>query len=563
MFIVAAYISSSTGFYGSPFKFWNPSNSNSLDFARLDYQKNFYVGGLNGAINYRNFIIPESNIANQLVHVAIVYEHSNSKLTLYLNGQAFRSASVTAARQQFTQLTLGGMLFFNDHSQDRPMIGYIDEFRVTDGVALWTENFTPPTSPYTVVLALKGIEDQIKFYAVPTEPPRLVLNGQDHTHTYAALVEPKVVDVANSNTIALLHFDDPSDPLKDECGNTWKCDETPIIISENAKFGKSLGNSTIYIEDFAPGGGDCTIDFWARNDAPYRAFFSFYDPTAYGNTRQALGIYDGFLSWTNGNATGLISNGIDFSVWHHYAVVNDKVYVDGVLQGSDAALFADGQSYNLYVYGIVEDFRISKSAVWTENFTPPTKSSEMAGVNYTDNPYASDISIRIGTAENDVRAVAKSKKPTTLSLGTNAVNVTANSLTEIVQIDINGKGGKDSSREIVVTSNKPEIVTAYYSAIRVGVIIRAKDEAGTAIISVQVAENENYEASPVQTITVGNYAFGPLNTCTPDEIQACTQLRLAPVTWAVGDDTAGIHIDRFAVGGRKYYVWATKLLIKI
>ena len=562
MFIVAAYISSSTGFYGSPFKFWNPSNSNSLDFARLDYQKNFYVGGLNGAINYRNFIIPESNIANQLVHVAIVYEHSNSKLTLYLNGQAFRSASVTAARQQFTQLTLGGMLFFNDHSQDRPMIGYIDEFRVTDGVALWTENFTPPTSPYTVVLALKGIEDQIKFYAVPTEPPRLVLNGQDHTHTYAALVEPKVVDVANSNTIALLHFDDPSDPLKDECGNTWKCDETPIIISENAKFGKSLGNSTIYIEDFAPGGGDCTIDFWARRDNSNGMFFWFDATNAYNSIGYGLTTSNGWLGWQSDRATERFAD-IDFSVWHHYAVVNDKVYVDGVLQGSDAALFADGQSYNLYVYGIVEDFRISKSAVWTENFTPPTKSSEMAGVNYTDNPYASDISIRIGTAENDVRAVAKSKKPTTLSLGTNAVNVTANSLTEIVQIDINGKGGKDSSREIVVTSNKPEIVTAYYSAIRVGVIIRAKDEAGTAIISVQVAENENYEASPVQTITVGNYAFGPLNTCTPDEIQACTQLRLAPVTWAVGDDTAGIHIDRFAVGGRKYYVWATKLLIKI
>ena len=35
--------------------------------------------------------------------------------------------------------------------------GYIDEFRITKGIARWTENFTPDTSPYT------GTEGDIKF----------------------------------------------------------------------------------------------------------------------------------------------------------------------------------------------------------------------------------------------------------------------------------------------------------------------------------------------------------------------------------------------------------------
>ena len=142
-----------------------------------------------------------------------------------------------------------------------------------------------------------------------------------------------------------------------------------------------------------------------------------------------------------------------------------------------------------------------------------------------------------------------------MSLSTNAVEISTNSLEKIVYIETN-----NPNAEVSVSSNKPDIIEAvYYSNVNLmgqRVAIRAQDSAGTAVISVQVLESKSYEASPVQTITVGNYAFGALNTCTPAEIQACAQLGIAPVTWAVGDNTADIPIAKFTVGGTASRYWS-------
>lgn len=78
---------------------------------------------------------------NTWVHAAIV--RSGTDFMLFQNGQLTASAS--------TALSLGdkpGLRTIGGRASDYSFPGYIDELRVSKGVARWTSNFTPPTSEY-------------------------------------------------------------------------------------------------------------------------------------------------------------------------------------------------------------------------------------------------------------------------------------------------------------------------------------------------------------------------------------------------------------------------------
>lgn len=74
-------------------------------------------------------------------HVAIVT--ASGTTTMYINGTS-SGTTATAQTDTAVPLVLGAIFstggnYFN---------GWIDEFRLSPGVARWTTNFTPPTAPY-------------------------------------------------------------------------------------------------------------------------------------------------------------------------------------------------------------------------------------------------------------------------------------------------------------------------------------------------------------------------------------------------------------------------------
>lgn len=93
----------------------------------------------NGAIR----ITSSARSLNTWYHIAIV--RNGTTTTLYVNGTADGTTTAITANMSTASMVIG----MNASSSSNFYSGYIDEFRVSVGIARWTANFTPPTSAYT------------------------------------------------------------------------------------------------------------------------------------------------------------------------------------------------------------------------------------------------------------------------------------------------------------------------------------------------------------------------------------------------------------------------------
>jgi hypothetical protein len=242
----------------------------------------------------------------------------------------------------------GGYVYF---------FGYMQEFRVSNGIARWTANFTPPTRKY--------------------EP-------------YPDL-----------NTRLLMHFDSSWQDFSQYKRGAASTFAGLTFSIAQSKFGRI---SALFdgLDDYASYpdspdwsmGDDYTIDFWVR-------------PTAIPPAGQAMAFLahlagDGwlFMILSDGGVTMLqrqASAGGDFSVyapayitinnWHHVAFVRanrvNKIYLNGVggapmttpaLPVIVTPLTIGMWGSTAYPFkGYMDELRITKGkALWTADFTPPT-----------------------------------------------------------------------------------------------------------------------------------------------------------------------------------------------
>ena len=218
----------------------------------------------------------------------------------------------------------------------------------------------------------------------------------------------------DSNTVALLHFNESA--IKDECGNTWEGNGTPLVSAENSKFGgKSLRlNGTLqYIRmpmnsniDFKD--GDFTIDWWEYREssngvcssvtlAPLTSiggggttsdsFVAFYNSSNADTPR--MYITSSGSSWDIAN--GLVIGSNHYGEWVHRAFSRKKsgssnwyyfAFENGVLTKSiytDRSMYYNSNYYlsigardGRYMVGYIDELRISNCARWVKDFTVPT-----------------------------------------------------------------------------------------------------------------------------------------------------------------------------------------------
>jgi len=285
---------------------------------------------------------------NAWSHVAV--SRSGSSFALFLNG----ARDATATNSSAISATANNLFIGDWSSGGRTVTGYMAGLRLVKGTAV----YNPASTTYTV----------------PTAPPTAITN----TSLLANFTNGGIIDATGKNVLETV-------------GNAQ-------ISTTQSKF----GGSSMYFDGtgdylnfpssqlFGFGTGDLTIEFWLylNTVSGTQNLCDFRNATT---TEVAITLY------MNGASPRLYVNGADritggnlsTGQWYHVALsrsgTSTKLFVDGTQSGST---YTDSNNYltprplrigttndgtpQFPLNAYVDDFRITRYARYTANFTPPT-----------------------------------------------------------------------------------------------------------------------------------------------------------------------------------------------
>lgn len=186
-------------------------------------------------------------------------------------------------------------------------------------------------------------------------------------------------------TVSLLHFEgtDGSTVMNDQYGKAWVAEGNAQIDTAQFKFGASAlkGDGTgdeieVTHSDFVFGTSDFTIECFVRYDTRSGNNFAFIWAAGWG-------AYTFSSQWAvfNGVASNVILGGtVADDTWYHVAVcrngTNLRLFINGVQTGATATDSTNHTSGTMRIgtqtNGWVDEFRVTREALYTANFTPPS-----------------------------------------------------------------------------------------------------------------------------------------------------------------------------------------------
>lgn len=344
----------------------------SFDYQNTPSELLRFVYSTGGTTN-TNLTVAWSPNNNQWYHVAVV--RSGANLYFFVDGMqvgATQNIGTDTIFNSTSTLALGGL-----SSASNYLNGWLDEVRISKGIARWTANFTPAGRPYD------------------TDANTVLLVHGENTDALQVIHDSSAVNDAATQKGSATN------------GNA-------AITTAQSKFGGSsavFDGTTDYLifpasanPDFDFGAGDFTLECWVRFNSVAAGGAVIMARRPNGSSFSPFLIYRNgalllFYASSNNTSWDIVS-GAQFTatattgVWYHLAVVRSGTQFMGFLDGqlkfsftSSASLTANGvqmvigadtdgtESFN----GWIDEVRVSKGlARWTGNFTPP------------DAPYASD-----------------------------------------------------------------------------------------------------------------------------------------------------------------------------
>jgi hypothetical protein len=361
-----------------------------------------------------------SPAVGQWSHFAMV--RSGSTITVYLNGASVGSSSAlggSALVQNNAAFCIGST--YSGGAGDAYFGGYIDEFRVSKGVARYTASFTPATAAFadasglTVPVVGTGSGGSgLSWSSVPASATASGTAGQiaydapgtfylcTATNTWRrTTLSSWVSDPYFSSVSLLLHMSGANGSTTFSDSSSAARTVTPsgsaAISTAQSRFGGSSGYfnmSADYLDiannaAFDFGTGDFTIETWfyasaASGENYYPIFHNsllFYAANTGSNSGRVM-VFDGS---TNVVDTGVSGNVFSLNTWTHLAWVRSSgvitIYVDGISKASAtvSGSISSGSPNRIGRFGsasfsgataYIDDLRITKGVART--ITVPT-----------------------------------------------------------------------------------------------------------------------------------------------------------------------------------------------
>lgn len=335
------------------------AGSNSIYWGKHTYQSGTVAVWIsNYSASAPLLVDPTLPPLNQWVHYALV--RNGNAFNLYRNGVSVATAtyasSITASTNPIYIGTPGDAINQYNFS------GYISNFRILKGTAVYTTTFTPPTAPLQTIantaLLVSGINSGIYDQTL-----------QNNIRGGGASVSTDVYKYGTGS----MFFNGSSSFLQ---VGTTPGTLTPLLTA----------------------GAVLTIECWVYPTV-LRAGQSTNQAPAIiglGGTYMNFGVENGApkLYWWTGSPNAITSSiSIAATTWSHIALVfngtgsnNTKIYVNGVLGatgtftniswasdagGNNFLIGREGLGGTSYWPGYIDDLRITRSARYTANFTPP------------------------------------------------------------------------------------------------------------------------------------------------------------------------------------------------
>ena len=277
-------------------------------------------------------------------HLAVV--RNSGTLELFVNGVSQGTVSNSTNMNSAQEIMIGGGRYEANSTPTAFVKGYIGDFRVITS-AVYTAAFTPPTAP----LSSSGSSLHIK--------------GTDAS----------IVDKSQVSNLKMV-------------GNTT-ASTTQIKYGNSSIYFDGVGDYAFIENGFPDAAADFTVEFWVNPSNVSNNKTSFYDARD-GQPNSPIVWQDNAGIYLYAGADRIvISSGLSAGTWAHVSLVRSsgvyKLYLNGTASGTtyantDALVVKDlyiGARFTAdssYYDGYIDDFRISKTARYTANFTPPTES---------------------------------------------------------------------------------------------------------------------------------------------------------------------------------------------
>ena len=290
-------------------------------------------------------------------HVAIV--RSGTSFKLYQNGVSVGTATSSAATQYTAGQPLKTCIWDDTNSY---LTGYITDARIVKGTAVYTSNFTPPTSPLTAI-------SNTQLLLNCTNAGIYDATGKNCIETVG---DAQISTSVKKYGTGSMYFDGTGDYL-----------QLPSDQSHNLSVGDFTVEAWIYTTTTTNDSASCRDVVCIGNNSNSSSFCT-------ARITMESGVIKGRLSTSGSNwelAFGTTS--LSINTWYHVALVRNAstftLYVNGIASGTatnSSTLYygtAGSRVGNVFYTqpgcwnGYIDDLRITKGlARYTSNFAPPS-----------------------------------------------------------------------------------------------------------------------------------------------------------------------------------------------